>query len=110
MLVIGATNRKDDLDDALLRPGRFDRFVHMGLPAAEQRFRILQARTLTLPCCSRLEPSDPLNDCFQDPECGYMKLFLKLFGTTHRSISVRSLTFDTFKTPWYMTQTEGETC
>jgi len=44
VLVVGATNRKDALDDALLRPGRFDRTIHMGLPGAEQRFKILQVR------------------------------------------------------------------
>ena len=42
ILVIGATNRRDALDDALLRPGRFDRFLYMGLPSTRQRFKILQ--------------------------------------------------------------------
>ena len=41
--IIGATNRPDILDDALLRPGRFDRIVDVGLPdhdAREQIFSI----------------------------------------------------------------------
>ena len=42
VLIIGATNQKQSLDDALLRPGRFDRSIHMGLPGEEQRFKILQ--------------------------------------------------------------------
>lgn len=42
VLIIGATNQKASLDDALLRPGRFDRAIHMGLPGEEQRFKILQ--------------------------------------------------------------------
>lgn len=32
VMVIGATNRKEDLDDALLRPGRFDRHYYVGEP------------------------------------------------------------------------------
>lgn len=42
MLVVGATNRASLLDDALLRPGRFDRRIYMGNPNAANRFRILQ--------------------------------------------------------------------
>ncbi|HYG71944.1 MAG TPA: AAA family ATPase, partial [Actinomycetota bacterium] len=37
ILVIAATNRAQTLDPALLRPGRFDRKIHVGLPDAEGR-------------------------------------------------------------------------
>jgi len=37
VLVVGATNRKDDLDPALLRPGRFDRSIYFGLPGRSAR-------------------------------------------------------------------------
>jgi cell division protease FtsH len=41
VIVIGATNRVDVLDPALLRPGRFDRQVHIGLPDIGGREAIL---------------------------------------------------------------------
>ena len=37
VIVMAATNRKDMLDPALLRPGRFDRSVEIGLPNNEER-------------------------------------------------------------------------
>jgi cell division protease FtsH len=37
VLVVAATNRAADLDPALLRPGRFDRVIHFGLPARNER-------------------------------------------------------------------------
>jgi cell division protease FtsH len=41
LIVIAATNRPDVLDKALLRPGRFDRRVHIDLPDMEARLQIL---------------------------------------------------------------------
>jgi ATP-dependent Zn protease len=41
VLIIGATNRADDLDPALLRPGRFDRSIHFGLPGRQDRREII---------------------------------------------------------------------
>ncbi|MGQ0826404.1 MAG: AAA family ATPase [Actinomycetota bacterium] len=41
ILVIGATNRASDLDPALLRPGRFDRSIHFGLPSRSGRREII---------------------------------------------------------------------
>lgn len=42
ILVIGATNLKDSLDAALLRPGRFDRIINVPLPDLNSREMILQ--------------------------------------------------------------------
>jgi cell division protease FtsH len=41
VIVVGATNRIDVLDPAILRPGRFDRHVYMGLPNLGDRRKIL---------------------------------------------------------------------
>jgi ATP-dependent Zn protease len=41
VLVVGATNRKDDLDPALIRPGRFDRSIYFGLPGRRARSDII---------------------------------------------------------------------
>lgn len=49
ILVIGATNRADMLDPALLRPGRFDRQVQVGLPDKSGRKKILQIHTCNKP-------------------------------------------------------------
>jgi len=41
LIILGATNRKDVLDQALLRPGRFDRVIRIPLPDVESREKIL---------------------------------------------------------------------
>jgi cell division protease FtsH len=45
IVVIAATNRADILDDALLRPGRFDRKIQVGLPDVYGREKILQVHS-----------------------------------------------------------------
>jgi len=42
VVVIGTTNRIEDIDPALKRPGRFDRIIYMPLPNKEEREDILQ--------------------------------------------------------------------
>ncbi|MGE5529696.1 MAG: AAA family ATPase [Patescibacteria group bacterium] len=49
LLLIGATNRADLLDPALLRPGRFDRQVQVDLPDKEGRLNILRIHTQKKP-------------------------------------------------------------
>ena len=42
LLLVGATNRPWMLDEAVMRPGRFDTRVHIGLPDAPARFKLLE--------------------------------------------------------------------
>ena len=47
--IIAATNRPDILDPAILRPGRFDRIVQVGLPDARGREEIYKIHTRRMP-------------------------------------------------------------
>jgi transitional endoplasmic reticulum ATPase len=49
VIVVGATNRPDMLDPSLLRPGRFDRLVLVGLPDKRAREEILRVHTKGMP-------------------------------------------------------------
>ncbi|CAG8479653.1 11224_t:CDS:10 [Rhizophagus irregularis] len=42
VIIIGCTNKLDQIDDALLRPGRFDQLIYIGLPNESERLNILQ--------------------------------------------------------------------
>lgn len=54
VMVIAATNRVGDIDPALLRPGRFDHIVEVGLPDAAAREAILSVHLVN-------RPTDPLD-------------------------------------------------
>ena len=49
VIIVGATNRLDLLDEALLRPGRFDRHIHIGSPNFHTRLEILKVHTSNKP-------------------------------------------------------------
>ena len=49
VMVIGATNRPDAIDEALRRPGRFDRELVLGVPSKEGRLEILEIHTRGMP-------------------------------------------------------------
>ncbi|MEG3191959.1 ATP-dependent zinc metalloprotease FtsH [Lysobacter sp. D1-1-M9] len=56
VIVIAATNRPDVLDPALLRPGRFDRQVVVGLPDVKGREQILRVHMRKVPLADDVEP------------------------------------------------------
>ncbi|MFQ3236758.1 MAG: cell division protease FtsH, partial [Paraglaciecola sp.] len=57
VIVIAATNRPDVLDPALLRPGRFDRQVHVGLPDIRGREQILKVHMRKVPLGDNVQAS-----------------------------------------------------
>lgn len=57
VIIIAATNRADVLDKALLRPGRFDRQVYVGLPDIRGREQILKVHMRKVPLDERVSPS-----------------------------------------------------
>lgn len=57
--VLAATNRKEVLDPALIRPGRFDRIVTLKLPDAQGRENILRVHTRNLPGFKEGQGLDP---------------------------------------------------
>jgi cell division protease FtsH len=57
VIIIAATNRPDVLDPALLRPGRFDRQVVVGLPDVKGREQILKVHMRKVPLHEDVNPS-----------------------------------------------------
>ncbi|MEM4648627.1 MAG: CDC48 family AAA ATPase [Nitrososphaerota archaeon] len=58
VIVIGATNRPDLLDPAILRPGRFDKLIYVPPPEEKSRYQILKIYTRRMP----LAPDVSLRD------------------------------------------------
>ncbi len=65
VLVVGATNRIDILDEALLRPGRFDRIVKVNLPDKEGREHILKIHTKNKPLAVNVDLSQLAKESFR---------------------------------------------
>jgi len=64
ILVIGATNRSDMLDSALMRPGRFDRVVKVDLPDKKGRAHILRLHTRNKPLAHDVDIETIAKDTF----------------------------------------------
>jgi cell division protease FtsH len=58
VVVMGASNRLQDLDPALLRPGRFDRQIEVDLPDRQGREAILKIHTRQIPLASDVDLAD----------------------------------------------------
>jgi ATP-dependent metalloprotease FtsH len=64
ILVMGATNRDDMLDPALLRPGRFDRIVRVDLPDKAARLHILEIHCRNKPLADDVSLDDIAQESF----------------------------------------------
>ncbi|MDD3839166.1 MAG: ATP-dependent metallopeptidase FtsH/Yme1/Tma family protein [Clostridia bacterium] len=55
IVVVAATNRLDTLDEALLRPGRFDRHVEIRLPDVNERLEVLKLHSANKPLSDKVD-------------------------------------------------------
>lgn len=56
ILVIGMTNRKDMIDEALIRPGRLEVQMEISLPSEEGRLQILNIHTFRMKEFKKIDP------------------------------------------------------
>lgn len=64
ILIMGATNRVDSLDQALLRPGRFDRIVNVELPDKDGRYEILKLHAQNKPLDEKVDLETVASESF----------------------------------------------
>jgi len=76
VVIMAATNRPDDLDEALRRPGRFDRELKINPPTDEGRKEILKIHTRNMP----LEDREGILDEFSKKTLGYTGADLEILA------------------------------
>ncbi|NPE26898.1 AAA family ATPase [Methanococcoides sp. SA1] len=76
VVVMAATNRPEDLDEAIRRPGRFDRELRINPPTEEGRKEILQIHTRNMP----IENKEELLEEFSNKTIGYTGADLEVLG------------------------------
>ena len=64
VVVIGATNRLDGIDEALRRPGRFDREIVIGVPDSDGRRQILEIHTRGMPLAEDVDLDGMAGDTY----------------------------------------------
>ena len=62
VIVLGASNRRDSIDPALRRPGRFDREVEISVPNTDGRLEVLQIHTRGMPLAVDIDLKNFAND------------------------------------------------
>jgi SpoVK/Ycf46/Vps4 family AAA+-type ATPase len=58
VLIVGATNRPECIDDALMRPGRFDKLIHIPAPDYDYRLQILNFLLKQMPIAQNVNVED----------------------------------------------------
>src|SRR3989344_4969525 len=81
VIVIGATNRINSIDQALRRPGRFDRELEISIPDKKGRLNILKIHTRAMPLGREFIDKRPATYSEKDPE--KEKLLTDLASKTH---------------------------
>ena len=71
ILVVGATNRPDMLDPAILRPGRFDKILLVNAPDEIGRENILKIHTKNMPITLTKEEIKELDDTFKNEKINF---------------------------------------
>jgi len=62
VIVLGASNRRDSIDPALRRPGRFDREVEISVPNTDGRLEVLQIHTRGMPLAADVDLKNFANE------------------------------------------------
>jgi len=86
IIVIGATNRVNDIDEALRRPGRFDREIEIGVPDRDGRYEILQIHTRGMPL-----DQDVNLDLLADKTHGFVGADLEALAKEAAMLSLRRI-------------------
>ncbi len=61
VMVLAASNRPEDIDSALLRPGRFDKIIEIPMPSPETRLEIFKVHTKNMPLDKNVDLTDLAN-------------------------------------------------
>lgn len=88
VLVIGATNRVDTLDSAILRPGRFDKIIHIPNPDATTRREILDIHASRKPVNASMEEMVRLTKGFSGAQIENLLNEATLLGIRQKSLPV----------------------
>ena len=106
VVVMAATNRPEDLDEALRRPGRFDRELRINPPTEEGRKEILQIHTRNMP----LNDKEKLLEEFCNKTIGYTGADLEVLCKEAALHSVKPFYSEIISIGEQLEEQDGEAC